>query len=86
MPPYIRRAEVLRQHVELPLMTAIDKSLFIVAAWVDMRAILKAIWIKHSRTYVRVTSDREIRDVYVGSTSRAAKGTDPDERIRMSPL
>ncbi|KKK55482.1 hypothetical protein LCGC14_3074120, partial [marine sediment metagenome] len=81
MPPFIRRAEVLKKHVELPLLGAVDQSLFIVSAWADMRAVLKAIWIKHSRLYVRMTSDREIRDVYVGSTSRAARGVDSDEPV-----
>jgi hypothetical protein len=81
MPPYIRRAEVMRGHAELPLIDAVNRSLFIVSAWQDMRAVLKAIWIKHSKLHIRITSDREIRDVYVGSTSRAAKGADSEEPV-----
>lgn len=81
MPPYIRSAKVMKQHAELPLLELLDRSLFVVSEWADMRAVLKAIWIKFSKLHVRITSDREIRDVYVGSTSRAAKGKDTDEPV-----
>ena len=74
MAPYIRKARVKSAHLELPIVEAIDKSLYVVAAWVDMKAVIKAVMIKNPRKFVRITSDREIRDVFVGATSRAAKG------------
>jgi len=74
MPPYIRRAEVLQEHLETQLMSAHNKSLFVVASWADMKPIIKAVMIKNPNMSVKITSDREIRDVFVGSTSRAARG------------
>jgi hypothetical protein len=76
MPPYIRKARVKSAHLELPIIESIDKSLYVVSAWADMKAVIKAVMIKYPKKYIRITSDREIRDVFVGATSRAAKGED----------
>jgi len=76
MPPYIRKARVKSAHLELPIINSIDKSLYVISAWADMKAVIKAVMVKYPRKYIRITSDREIRDVFVGATSRAAKGDD----------
>jgi hypothetical protein len=74
MPPYIRKARVKSAHLELSILDQIDQSLYVISAWADMKAVIKAVMIKYPKKYIRITSDREIRDVFVGATSRAAKG------------
>jgi hypothetical protein len=76
MPPYIRKAEVLPPHLELPIMKAVRKSVYVVSTWADMKAVVKAVMIMNPSKFVRVSSDAEIRDVFVGSKSKAAKSSD----------
>ena len=71
MPSYVLTAKFLPQHLESPLLKSVGRSCFITAAWIDMRAIVKAVMMKHYGKYVRITSDRQLRDVFVGSKSRA---------------
>lgn len=79
MPPYLRRAEVKKEHLALPVMKCIKKHVMVVASWHDMKAILKAVMIANPKIYLKVTSDREIRDVYVGNKSKAARGSADDD-------
>jgi hypothetical protein len=72
MPPYIRKAEILPAHLELGFFNKINKSLYVISSWPDTKSIIKACIIKFNKKYFRITSDREIRDVYVGSRSSAA--------------
>lgn len=72
MPPYIRKTDVAPQHLVLPIIDFVDKQLFVISAWNDMKAIIKAVMIKYHEKHFRITSDREIRDVYVGSRSATA--------------
>lgn len=81
MPPYIRKAEVLPAHLELPIVRAIDQSVYVVATWSDMKAVIKAVMLKYPNKLVRVTSDAEIRDVFVGSKSKASKSADYDGEV-----
>lgn len=74
MPAYLRRAEVKPDHLGTALFKMLKKNAFVVSSWPDMKAIVKAVIISNQSVFVKVTSDREIRDVYVGSKSRAAKG------------
>jgi hypothetical protein len=74
MPAYIRRAEVRKEHVSLPIMAALKKHALVISAWQDMKSVVKAAMISNPNMFIRITSDREIRDVYVGSKSRAARG------------
>ena len=76
MPAYVRRADVRKEHLELPIMGMTRRNALVVASWQDMKAVVKATIIANQRIFVKVTSDREIRDVYVGSKSRAARGDD----------
>ena len=78
MPAHIRHADPKKEHFELPLVReGTKKSFFVKASWPDMKAIIKAVMMLNPSKFIRVTSDREIRDVGVGSTSRQARG--PDE-------
>lgn len=81
MPPYVRKADVLPAHLELPIVRAVDQSVYVVAAWSDMKAVIKAVMLKNPNKLVRVTSDAEIRDVFVGSKSKASKTADYDGEI-----
>ena len=76
MPLYIRKADVQKAHMELPLLKCIRKHLMVISSWADMKAIMKILIISNPNKFIRVSSDREIRDVYVGAKSRAAKGDD----------
>lgn len=77
MPAYVRHADARHEHFELPLVKdGIGKSYFIRSSWADMKAILKAVILTNPSKFIRITSDREIRDVGVGSTGRAARGAD----------
>jgi hypothetical protein len=88
MPTFIRMAPVLEAHLKATLpdgrtriMDAIGRSLFLTCYQADMRAFVKLIMIKYDNRFVRITSDREIRDVYVGSTSQKARGEFSKEPI-----
>lgn len=80
MPPFLRKAEVRKDHLSLPIMKMMKKHLIIVSSWSDMKAIVKALIISNSNKFIKITSDREIRDVFVGAKSRAARG-DEDGKI-----
>ena len=90
MPAYVRSAVVKKEHIEasipnqkekIRIIDAVDRSAYITAYWGDMRAIIKTVMIVHRDKFIRIISDREIRDVFVGSTSRAARGEDSKEAI-----
>ncbi len=76
MPHYIRRSKVLNKHLDLPLISMINKSIFVSASWNDMKAIIKLMMIKYSNKFIKISSDAEIRDVYVGSKSKSSKSDD----------
>lgn len=73
MPQYIRKADVRDEHVLQPPLKLVRKSLFISAAWPDMKAIVKLTMIRHRSLFLKVTSDREILDVYLGKAARMAR-------------
>ena len=87
MPSYIRTAVVKEEHIRAKvnpttrLIDSIDKSLYIISYWNDMRAFIKLVMLKHRHKFIRIISDRELRDVFVGSTSRAARGDDSKEAV-----
>lgn len=74
MPPYIRKARVTKEHFALPIVKAVKKSVFIKSAWADMKAVIKAVMMINPNTFVRITSDREVLDVYLGKKSRGNRG------------
>jgi hypothetical protein len=76
MPGFVRVAIVSKAHIVHPITDDINKNYLIDAAWSDARALIKVAMYKHPNLHFRITSDREIRDVGVGSTSRQARGDD----------
>lgn len=76
MPPEVRMAQVHKAHADHPITGMTGRSLFIKATYADMLSIIKAAIYKNNGRYVRATSDAEIRNVGVGSTSRKARGED----------
>lgn len=80
MPTFIRKAEVKNDHIKLPIISAFKQHLMVMSSWSDMKAVIKVLMISNPTKFIRITSDREIRDVYVGSKSRAARG-DEDGKI-----
>lgn len=74
MPAFIRRADVRKEHIEQPFLTHIKRSILIISSWIDMKSCIKAAMIMNPKKFIKITSDREIRDVFVGSKSKAARG------------
>lgn len=93
MPVFVRSAQAKEEHIKflapvrrgdlrpIRLIDAIYRSFFIISQWADMRSFIKLIMIRHRKKFLRITSDREIRDVYVGSASRSARGEDSKEPV-----
>ncbi len=76
MPPYIRLANVEKAHVHLPVVRETRTNLFIEGHWNDMRAIAKILMMTGTNGHVLIVDEIELRDVYVGSMSKAAKSPD----------
>jgi len=85
MPPYIRKARVTFPHLQLPVIKLIDRSLYVISSWNDIKAIIKIMMLKYPNKFIKITSDREIRDVYVGAASRSARGisSNDDENLEV---
>jgi hypothetical protein len=88
MPAFVRTVLVKDAHIQATLpgtkiriTDAIDKSLYITAYWDDMRAFIKLVMLKYRNKYVRVISDRELRDVFVGATSKSSRGENSKDPI-----
>jgi len=73
MPAFIKRAEILPEHLALKLIDLHNKLIYVHSTWADMRAMIKILMIKYPNKFIRITSDREIRDVFVGSKSASAR-------------
>jgi hypothetical protein len=74
MPPFIRTASLQLGHTSHKLQDQIKKSLFILVTWPDMKAVIKAVMIRHMNLFVRITSDNDILHAYVGAMSKKNKG------------
>ena len=74
MPPFIRTADLRPEHTVCKLHAQVKKSLYVLATWSDMKAIVKAVMIRHMNLFVRVTSDNDILHAYVGAMSKKNKG------------
>lgn len=78
MPPYIRRAIVSKEHINLPIIRKPNAHHYILSSWSDIKAVIKLVMLLNPSRMIKVTSDREIRDVYVGSKSKKALGENSD--------
>ena len=76
IPSYVKKIHYQKEHLQLGLLKHTDKSIYIKSTWQDMKAIVKALYFMYPSKFIRITSDAEIRDVYVGSKSRTAKSED----------
>lgn len=76
MPPYIRLANVEKAHVHLSVVREPRANLYIEGHWNDMRAIAKILMMTGTNGHVLIVDEIELRDVYVGSMSKAAKSQD----------
>lgn len=81
MPSYIRKAMVTPYHISLPLIRNPRNHYYILCSWSDLKAVIKLVMLLNSNRVVKITSDREIRDVYVGSKSRRAIGDNSDGEV-----
>lgn len=73
MPPHIRRATALRAHFDHPVVRKPFRSLFVKASWPDTKAMVKAVVMMNPNSFIRITSDREILDVFLGKKSKGAR-------------
>jgi hypothetical protein len=76
MLPYIKLANVEREHVRLPIVRRSRDNLFIEGHWNDMCAIVKILMMTGTNGHVKIADENELRDVYVGSFSKASKSSD----------
>lgn len=76
MPRYIRTADVKDAHVQQIPIRSVGKSLYIISSWPDMMAIIKLVMIRYRNLFLKITSDREILDVYLGKAARLAKAAE----------
>jgi len=76
MLPYIRLANVEREHVRLPLIGRARDNLYVNGHWNDMCAVVKILMMTGTNGHIKIVDENELRDVYVGSFSKAAKSAD----------
>jgi hypothetical protein len=81
MEPRIRSAECRDEHVVHPLVDMVKESCYVHGSWADLDAIIKVAIIKYWPRLVKTTSDREVRDVYVGDRSKKAHSEGFDGKI-----
>lgn len=76
MPDYVRRANVLPEHIDHPVTGMQGSHVHVVAYLSDVYSIVKVMLLKHPRLFIKMTTDAVIKDVHVGSMSRSAKSSD----------
>jgi hypothetical protein len=76
MPPYVRKATVNKKHAQHDLINRINQSLFLTVNWEDMKAFLKLLYIKYPTKFIKLTSDLDIIDVYLGKRSKSSRTDD----------
>jgi len=81
MDSQIRNAKVSIEHATNPITDRAKELLYIKVSWKDAKPLIKVMMYKNPSKFIRMTSDREIRDVGVGSTSRSARGDGATEAI-----
>ncbi len=73
IPKFILRSEVTIEHIhQMPVKNPF-KNYYISCYFPDFKSILKCCMIRYSNKSIKVTSDKEIVDVFVGSRSKNSK-------------
>lgn len=81
MPMNIQLAEVTAKHLALPVVRAFNKSVFVKGSRTDINSIIKTLFLLNPSKWIKLTSDVEIRNIYVGSMSKAAHSADYDGEV-----
>lgn len=81
IPTYIRLTRLSDAHFKSPIIEMVNKSIFLISRWPDSRAIIKIAMIKNHDKLFRLTSDRELRDVFVGNLSKSSKSEEDEGPI-----
>ncbi len=76
MLPYIKLANVERDHVRLPMVRRPRDNLYIEGHWNDLCAVVKVLMMTGTNGHIKIADENELRDVYVGSFSKASKSAD----------
>lgn len=71
MPAYIRKTQVVKEHLSIPIIKDWRHHYMVSSSWADMRAVIKAWMILNDTKRLQITSDREIKEVFVGNKSRS---------------
>lgn len=74
MPRGIRSAKVKRQHAVHPVCRRFEDNVWLVSNWEDAKAFVKILMLTNNGKFIRLTSDLEIKNIYVGSKSRKTVG------------
>lgn len=80
LPAFIRMTPIMDAHFKLPVLSHWQDSVFLISRWSDSRAIIKILMMRHCAKVHRITSDREIKEVYVGAHSKSSRDDD-DSRV-----
>lgn len=72
----VRKAPTREAHINHPLVDKVRRDVFVVAAWSDMKAIVKVATLKHYPKSVKIISDLDIKTVFVGARSKQSHADD----------
>lgn len=87
MEPHIRKAEVLEGHTKLSVIQdGMRVSYYLHVSWPDLKAIIKLMMILNPNHFIKVTSDRELKSVFVGDVSRKTLGENAAEAVVYNSL
>jgi hypothetical protein len=79
LPPDISRVDILPAHFELPFLKdnkGVRRMLYIRGAYQDIRAVIKTVVLFNPAKWVKIISDKDILNVYVGSMSKSQRPED----------
>jgi hypothetical protein len=77
----VRNAVLLPAHLNHPIMRRWNRSVYFTATLPDMRAFVKGIMFGQPKLFVRVVSEHDLKDVYVGARSKSQRSTDYEGEI-----
>ncbi len=86
MPGYVRTSPVKEAHSTHKCLSLTGKNVYLISNWSDTKSLIKCIMIKDHNKFIKITSDRELRDVYVGAHSKKSKSNDDDISVVYNSL